>query len=285
MILCAAISLRGDHPYDDAAERLMEMGLDGIMLGYDPNWSGTELEEARVAFESRGLIVAEVGYYCSIITPDEEVRRNNITKLKSAIKAADILGCHCVATISGSRDLRFHNAAHPDNWSAVAWQILIESCKEILEATENTGVKFCLEPTVRTNLNSVKALARIIEDVNHPNIGVVLDPVNLINIDTYYQTTSLLNPLFDILRSRIVSAHAKDTLIEPTRLVLHINEAAPGKGNLDYYTFLRRMDELPMDTPLIIEHLGSDDEVKEAADFIYSVSREIGVSLKQRHSF
>jgi len=48
---------------------------------------------------------------------------------------------------------------------------------------------------------------------------------------------------------------------------------------LDYRTFLRRIEQLSSETPLIIEHLAGKHEFDEAARYIKQVAREVDVSL------
>ena len=58
-----------------------------------------------------------------------------------------------------------------------------------------------------------------------------------------------------------------------------IAEVPPGKGVLDYRTYLTRIEQLSPDTPLIIEHLATEGEYAEVGDFIRSVAREVGVTV------
>lgn len=70
----------------------------------------------------------------------------------------------------------------------------------------------------------------------------------------------------------------KDTLMQP-HLTIHIDEAMPGKGVLDYGIFLAELSKLPEDTPLMLEHLQTNEEYAEAADYIRGVAKLLGLSL------
>ena len=135
-------------------------------------------------------------------------------------------------------------------------------------------------------LSSVERLARLLREVGSPRVKVLIDPVNLVTADSYYDTTALLDTIFDALGERIVSAHAKDVAISGLRRnehgmlsVCHLDEVVPGKGNLDYATFLRRLHALGRDVIVHAEHLGSQDEQIVALHHIRSVAREQGIPL------
>lgn len=47
---------------------------------------------------------------------------------------------------------------------------------------------------------------------------------------------------------------------------------------MDYRTILRRIEQVSPETPLIIEHLATEQEYAEAAGYIRGVAREVGVT-------
>ena len=63
--------------------------------------------------------------------------------------------------------------------------------------------------------------------------------------------TALLNECFDKLGPWIVSCHAKDLTWE-VEMNVHFREIAPGKGSLDYGTYLKRIAQLPEPPTAII---------------------------------
>ena len=95
--------------------------------------------------------------------------------------------------------------------------------------------------------------------------------------ERFYNNTAFLKECFRNLGDKIVSVHAKDIRMEP-RLTIHLLEVRPGLGELDYRTFLREMNRLHLDTPLLLEHL-PQDEYPLAQGYILNVAEEIGVSI------
>ena len=90
-----------------------------------------------------------------------------------------------------------------------------------------------------------------------------------------------MNHCFDLLGRWIVSAHAKDLYYASVVDLRHVNfvEVIPGRGVLDYRTFLRRGEQVSADLPLIMEHLPRREDYAAGAAYIRSVAREIGVTV------
>ena len=53
----------------------------------------------------------------------------------------------------------------------------------------------------------------------------------------------------------------------------------PGKGQVDYATYLRQLSKLPVDAPLMLEHLQTPEEYAEGRDYIRAVGTRIGITF------
>ena len=82
----------------------------------------------------------------------------------------------------------------------------------------------------------------------------------------------------DKLGPRIVSCHAKDIVLRQD-LTVHLDECEPGTGGLDYTTFLRQVDGLDADTPLMLEHLPDQEAYTRAAAHVRAVAAATGITL------
>ena len=60
---------------------------------------------------------------------------------------------------------------------------------------------------------------------------------------------------------------------------MHFEEVVPGRGDLDYRTYLRELSKLPVDAPLMLEHLKTPEEYEEGANFIRKVGTELGLAF------
>lgn len=278
MILAASLRPNKEKGYEDLAARAKKLGFRGVFLSRMPDCPAEELPKIKKIFDAKKLAITEVGAYTNLIHPDAARRRANVEFVRASIAAADKLGCHCVASISGSRDLDVFYAAHPDNWSKESWKLTLKSIGTILEACEGTRVFFAIEPLISTNLGTVRSLKKLFREMRSEKLRIQFDPVNLVSPENYHDTTSLLNECFNELGEHIISAHAKDVIWEKDKFTIHISEVAPGKGLLDYETFLLGMDRLGAHA-IQIEHLKEDSEIEEAGRFIKKVARRVGVTL------
>ena len=82
--------------------------------------------------------------------------------------------------------------------------------------------------------------------------------MNMIDQDTYYHTTELIERTFDLLAAHIGGAHFKDVLWDWSHMLLKLDEVLVGDGVVDYHTYLRRLSELEGDVVCFCEHLTSE---------------------------
>ena len=61
--------------------------------------------------------------------------------------------------------------------------------------------------------------------------------------------------------------------------LVHLDEVRPGLGNLDYATLLKKPEALDRDIPLMLEHLSSERQYREAASYIREVAQRMGITL------
>ena len=76
----------------------------------------------------------------------------------------------------------------------------------------------------------------------------------------------------------IASCHAKDLDWIP-EMNLHFVEVIPGRGSIDYTAYLTAVAQLPVDAPLMIEHLKNAEEYDEARNYILKKGAEAGVTF------
>lgn len=246
-------------------------------------------EEITSIFRENKVKIAAIGSFVNLIHPDETKREQNIEEVKEAIKIASQIGNPPVITGSGSVELAaaplpFPAGApsgwcpHPDNYSKETWKILVQSLKKVTTVAEENNVIVGLEPHMLTTLNTPKRLSRLLNEVASPNLKIQCDPFNLIDFNMYYRTGEFLDELFDTLHNNFVSGHAKDIIVEK-KFVVHIGETYAGNGNLDYDTFLRRLNqELSEDSYLLVEHTKNQD-IPKAKKYIEEKAKKLGISL------
>jgi len=172
------------------------------------------------------------------------------------------------------------DAPHPDNLTEETFDLIVETVREIIDAVEPTRSYYTLETMPWVYPDSADSYLRLIRAIDRPRFAVHLDPVNLIcSPQRYFKTGALIRECFEKLGPHIRSCHAKDIRLERT-LTVHLGEVRPGAGGLDYRTFLREVGKRGPDLPVMLEHLGSEDDYRLAAGHIRSIAKDVGVEIK-----
>ena len=230
------------------------------------------------AAQRHDLVIAEVGAWSNPLSKDEETRQKAIALCQAQLNLAERIGARCCVNITGSRGAQW-DGPNPENLTPDTFALIVETTREIIDAVKPTRTFFTLETMPYLYPDSPQSYLNLLEAIDRPACAVHLDPVNLINCpERYFHNADFLRECFTLLGSRIRSVHAKDVQME-SRLLVHINEVRPGLGTLDYGTFLREMDKLDPDTPLMLEHLPNADEYILASDYVRLVAAEIGIGL------
>ena len=241
--------------------------------------SDAELRLLRETAAKHDLLIAEVGAWSNPISPDNEQREAALEKCRVQLDLADKVGACCCVNITGSRDADKWDGPHPDNLSQDTFDLIVESIRKIVDAVKPTRTYYALETMPWVFPDSPESYRRLLDAIDRERVAVHLDPVNLVNCPSRaYDTTGLLKRCFELLGDQIVSCHAKDIGFTQ-HLTIHLDEMAPGQGVMDYHTFLKLLDELGRDVPLLTEHLSGEEAYTAAANHIRSVADEIGVSV------
>lgn len=275
-------SVPGETPADKL-QMIRSIGLTATDLWLDPDSPIPDPAQVRDLFADHDVALSQVSCYVNLECAPGAVRERQMERLKRLIDFAGPAGARCVVSGCGHMNPARPDevfSAHPDNWTDAAMDRLVESCAQAAAWASAAGTVFCAESWVLLTLNSPKKMRELVDRVNNPAFGVLFDPVNLMNLEVYFENGRLIREAFDLLGDRIVGVHAKDTRLIDSAFTYHMSEANPGKGTLDYDTLLRCMDQLDdAGTPLHIEHLRDIDVIVEARDYIRSVARQAGIAM------
>lgn len=281
---CLAIRLGG--PAFAETQDPEELALAHRKLGYSaaycPNVSLDD--EAKIhayaeAFAKHDVVVAEVGRWVNLLESDSEKRRLNMQVVTDGLALAEAIGARCCVDIAGSFSSESWFGPHPENLSQRHFDASVENARKIIDAVKPTRTTFCYEVMGWSWPDSPEHYLKLIKAIDRKAFSVHLDPCNLVNSpDKFYQNTRLLNDCFDKLGKWIASCHAKD-LTWDVEMNIHFREVAPGKGALDYTTYLQRLSQLPQNPPLMLEHLSTAEEYTGAREHIFEVGKKAGLGF------
>lgn len=230
-----------------------------------------------LAAEKANIIIAEVGAWSNPISPDEKTRLAALEKCRTQLALADLIGARCCVNITGSRGEQWDGPS-PENLTDETFDMIVETTRSIIDDVKPTRTYFTLETMPWAYPDSADSYVRLLKAIDRKRFAVHLDPVNLVcSPQRYFRNGQLIRECFEKLGPYIKSCHAKDILLS-TKLTTHLDEIRPGLGGLDYATFLKELSKIP-DTPLMLEHLKSAEEYRQAADHIRNVARKNGLSF------
>jgi sugar phosphate isomerase/epimerase len=253
----------------------------GYRAAYCPVNADAVQEQVRAYAEAArraDVVIAEVGAWSNPLSLDESERQKALETCQKQLALADEIGAVCCVNIAGSLSPRW-DGPHPANLTQDTFDRIVEVVRAIVDAVQPRRTFFTLETMPWMYPDSPDSYLRLLRAVDRPRFAAHLDPVNLIcSPQRYFENAALLRECFEKLGPFIKSCHAKDILLAD-RLTTHLDEVRPGLGFLDYRVFLRQMQRLPADTPLMLEHLRSEEEYAAAARYVRSVAVLEGIEL------
>ena len=238
------------------------------------------LAQWETAFASEDVVLAEIGIWRNLITPDDTVRRANLDYAAEKLAVADAVGARCAVSYIGSYKAGSDYAPARENMGKEAFEACIETVRHLVRVKPKRA-KFALEMMQYSLPDSVDSYVEMIRAVDRPAFGAHLDPVNLIMTPrVYWNNAALIRECFAKLGPWVASCHAKDIVLHH-KAALHLDEVPIGEGVLDYGAYLSELDRLPREVPLMLEHLDGP-AYAAARDRLYAVGEKVGVHFAKR---
>jgi sugar phosphate isomerase/epimerase len=254
----------------------------GYRAAYAPDIDPGDRERIRACtaeFVGQDVVIAEVGAWVNLLDLNSEKRKKNVEFVTNRLALADELGARCCVDIAGSYNPEAWDGPHPDNFSRRFFDDTVSTVRRVIDAVRPTRTRFTIEMMGWTLPSTPEQYLELIQAVDRKAFGVHVDVCNMINSpEKIYDSTGLIRDCFQKLGPWVVSCHAKDVAWVKGSQV-HFQEVIPGRGELDYGTYLREIARLQADVPLMIEHLSGPEEYRQAADHIRQVAQEAGVQL------
>lgn len=272
------IFLKSDDPVALAKEHRRL----GYSAAYCPAASVNDADKVRAirdAFKAENVVIAEVGAWRNMLDPDPQKRGANLAYVTERMALAEAVAARCCVDIAGSFNSEVWYGAHPKNLSQEFFDLTVENCRRIIDAVKPKQTTFTIEMMGWSLPDGPDEYLRLIRAVDRPAFAVHMDPCNGINSPRrFYQNAEFVRECFAKLGKWIVSCHAKDLAFIP-EMSVHFKEVIPGTGQIDYATYLRELSALPVDAPLMLEHLQTAEEYDAGRNHITSVGARIGVAF------
>lgn len=272
------IFLKKDDPRDLAREH-RRLGYSAAYCPDAKAEDATRTREIEKAFAAENVVIAEVGAWRNLLDPNPAKRRANQEYVISRLALAEAVGARCCVDIAGSFNPEVWYGPHPKNLSPEFLDATVENCRRIIDAIKPKRTLFTIEMMPWSLPDGPDSYLKLIKAVDRKQFGVHMDVCNVVNTpERYYRNGELIAELFRKLGKHIASCHAKD-LHWATEFNVHFVEVAPGKGKVDYRVYLTELSKLPVDAPLMIEHLKTAEEYDGARNYILEVGKNLGLTF------
>lgn len=185
--------------------------------------------------KENGIHVAVLGCYINPTNPNEAQRKAEVGKFIEHLKYAKIIGADMVGTETGRYDSAMK--VTPYTYTEGCYQLLLKSMREIVAAAEKLGVMVGVEGVYNHTLYSPEMMRRFLDDIDSPNVEVILDPVNFMSAENYKNQGEVVDKAFELFGDRISAVHVKD---------FNMTEDGPagvgiGEGLFEYKNLLRHL--------------------------------------------
>jgi sugar phosphate isomerase/epimerase len=168
-------------------------------------------------FDKNELDLAVLGCYLNLANPDSEKLKEIQNKYMANIRFAAHLGAGVVGTETGAPNVeyKFEEAC----WSEEALETFITNLRPVVKYAEQMGVLMAIEPVVRHIVCNPVRARRVLDEINSPNLRIILDPVNLLEIYNYEKQDEIIDEAIELLGKDVAVLHVKDFVIRDGKLV------------------------------------------------------------------
>jgi sugar phosphate isomerase/epimerase len=267
---------------DDPVQLAREHRRLGYSAAYCPAATSKEAERIRAirdAFAKENVVIAEVGAWKNLLDPDDAVRKVNLDYVIERLALADAIGARCCVDIAGSFNPKYWYGMNPKNLSREFFDATVANVRRVIDAVKPTRTRFTIEMMPWSLPDGPDSYVQLIKSVARPAFGVHLDVCNVVNSPArFYGNKEVIEECFRKLGPWIASCHAKDLAWIPEYNV-HFAEVIPGRGEIDYAAYLRELSKLPVDAPLMLEHLKNSEEYDEGRAYIQNVGAREGIAF------
>lgn len=282
----------GYYPYslEETITKIKQAGMGCVQLDLEftdidlsrGHITKAKAHQVRDAFRKANLPIVAISAYTNLVHPEPVKRAENIAAVKEILAHARDFGTPYVISETGTYNVDSDWLYDPQNSTEEAYQEFKAIARDLAAFAYAHGAVFLVENYVNNIIGSVSQVARLMRDIDHPGLGLALDPTNYFddkNIDAIDET---LHSIFNVLDSKIKIAHAKDC--KKTDVVIEkfgdgaaehnsfrgaglVELPAAGLGSLNYLLYVELLAKNHPNISLIIEHVDESD-IPRAKNFV-----------------
>ena len=187
----------------------------------------------RRMFDDKKIDIAVLGCYLNLANPNAESLKEITDQYKAHIRFASLLGCGVVGTETGAPNEEYRPETACRSKEALV--TVINNLRPVVEYAEKMGVILAIEPVRRHIVYDAGRAREVLDQIDSPNLQIILDPVNLLDLDNYERQKEVVEEAIDLLGKDVAVVHIKDYLIKGDKLI----NAAAGTGRMDYTALMK----------------------------------------------
>lgn len=223
----------------------------------------------KKVFTKNDVDIAVLGCYLNLANPNLEKLQKITKRYLAHLRFASLLGCGVVGTETGAPNETY--TAVPECHGEEALQTFIKNLRPVVQYAEKTGVILAIEPVWKHIVYNPARAKRVLEEIASPNLQVILDPVNLLDISNYAQQKEIVEEAIDVLGEDIAMVHIKDFRPENGKLV----SVGAGLGEMDYTAVMKFIREKKPFMHVTLENTTPEDNI-QCRNHILKLYQEAG---------
>ena len=181
------------------------------------------------------LELAAVSGTYNMISPNPQVRRDGLRRLRVLAAACAAMGTPIITLCTGSRDATNMWRWHADNASPDAWRDLLVEMRQAVQIADEFEVTLGVEPEGANVIADAHKARQLLDELGSPRVKIIMDGANLFHDVNFSHQQARMDEAFELLHNDIAMAHAKDLVDDGHG---HIEWRAAGDGALDYRHYL-----------------------------------------------
>lgn len=184
-------------------------------------------------FAKYDIDIAVLGCYLNLAHPDPENLKEIQNRYMANIRFASQLGCGVVGTETGApnENYEWEEACRSEE----ALWTFITNLTPVVRYAEKMGVIVAIEPVVRHIVYSPARARQVLDAIDSPNLQIILDPVNLLDMNNYRDQKKIMEEAIEILGKDVAVIHIKDFAVRDGEII----SLAAGQGEMDYTALMR----------------------------------------------
>ncbi|MEZ3426296.1 MAG: sugar phosphate isomerase/epimerase [Lachnospiraceae bacterium] len=207
-------------------------------------------------FAKNDVDIAVLGCYLNLANPNPEKLAKITRRYLAHLRFASLLGCGVVGTETGAPNETY--TAVPECHGEEALRTFIQNLRPVVQYAEKAGVILAIEPVWKHIVYNPARAKRVLQEIASPNLQIILDPVNLLDISNYGRQREIVEEAIDVLGDEIAMVHIKDFRAEGGKLV----SVGAGLGQMDYTAIMKFIREKKPFMHVTLENTTPEDNIQ-----------------------